>query len=116
MDALVEKVSSHISFYDICFVGKYGWFCDVYTNTLYKIDLNTNEITLEEILPIYELVQYGFIANWNNYLVLAPRAAKTILIYDISQKAFMEIDFNNYQMNKANMFNLFSSVQIYGED
>lgn len=115
MNSFIEKISSHISFFDICFDDNYGWFCDAYTNTLYRINLLTNKITVEAGIPAYGDVQYGFIARWENMLVLAPRAARKIMIYHIKEYSFTEIELDIGRMEEREVFNLFAGVQIFGD-
>lgn len=115
MDNYVEKISSNISFFDICFDGDYGWFCDAYTSTLYKLDLLTNAITVEAIIPVYKDMQYGFIAKWKDLLILAPRAATKIMVYHIRDNYFSEIELDIKRMAEKDLFNLFSGVHIFDD-
>lgn len=113
MNNYVEKISSNISFFDICFERNYGWFCDAYTSTLYKLDLLSNVITVEAIIPVYKNMQYGFIAKWKDLLILAPRAADKIMVYHIRDNFFSEIELDIKRMDEKELFNLFSGVHIF---
>lgn len=115
MNTYVEKISSNVSFFDICFDENYGWFCDAYTSILYKLDLLTNIITVEAAIPVYKNMQYGFIAKWNDLLVLAPRAATQIMVYHIKENVFREIELEIDRIGEKEVFNLFSGVHIFDD-
>ncbi|NBJ81069.1 hypothetical protein D5274_03675 [bacterium 1XD42-94] len=116
MNTYLDKISSGVSFFDICFDDNYGWFCDAYTNTLYKFNLSTRLIMVEAIIPTKRgepFFQYGFIAKWKTLLILAPRSAKDILVYDILEKTFSSIKLEMGRTQDRDKYNLFSGIQIY---
>ncbi len=115
MDTYIEKISSNVSFFDICFDGNLGWFCDVYTSTLYKLDILTNTITVEAAIPGCGNMQYGFIAKWKDILILAPRAAEKIMMYHIKKCSFTEVKLDTERMGERDIFNLFSGVHIFDD-
>lgn len=93
------------------------WFCDIYHNNLLKMQLNTGEISLETaLLPenISGKMQYGPIVYIKDKIILAPRNAGDILIYDIFTKAIVRICLKkrNAELRKP----LFINGFVYGEE
>lgn len=119
MDRSEKKIGDRVSFYDIAFDGEYGWFCDVYTNTLCRINMDTACIAIEAMIPFdrdFGAFQYGFIAKKDNVLILAPRTAYTILLYSIEDKSFKKIQIDSGMLEGDNENNLFSGVKTYGNN
>lgn len=119
MESNIDKIASKVSFYDVAFDDEYGWFCDVYINTLCRIDIKTGSIFTEAMVPMdgdAGFFQYGFIAKTGNILVLAPRSAYTVLLYYIDEKKFRSIELDAERIRQIGAFNLFSGVKIYGND
>lgn len=116
MNDFVRKISFYLSFFDICFDDTEGWFPDAYTNTLYKIDLVTNAISVEAAIPTGNDIkdaQYGFSAKWKNLLVLAPRSEDKIAIYNIVEKIFRTVPLDIEYMKGRKIYNLFSGIHIF---
>lgn len=117
MKSYLGNFFSGVSFFDICFDDNYGWFCDAYTDTLYKFNLSTEIITVEAIIPTNHdeiFFQYGFIAKWKNLLILAPRSSNKILVYNILEKTFLEIRLKTDRIQDQDRYNLFAGVHIHG--
>ena len=90
------------------------WFCNVYNSTLVRFNVETGEIHIETFLPARSLtgkIQYGAIAVYKNLLVIAPRNAESIQVYDINLKELKEISLS-ISADGERINNLFVSVQI----
>lgn len=119
MESNIHEIGSRVSFYNIAFDGEYGWFCDVYTNTLCRINTDTASITIEAMIPFdrnNRPFQYGFIAKVGGILVLAPRSSFAVLLYDIMDKTFRRIELETKTIDKVEAYNLFCGVKIYGSN
>ena len=63
-------------FYDITFneEGTKGWFCHIFYNALFQIDMQSHNIIFENYMPDFgsgEINQYGYIAYFENKLVFS---------------------------------------------
>ena len=105
----------HVSFFDIAVSDNDGWFCDIYLNAIFHIDLKTHEIRLEKIIPVKDSRlnnQYANIVYYSEKLYISPRTARDILIYDIHSKELDRIQLDT-KLIGADANNLFSSSFLY---
>lgn len=115
MSSNANKLNSHVAFYNITFCNKCGWFCDVFSNTLCKVDTDTSVISIEAMIPFdgdTRPFQYGFIEKVGDLLVLAPRGAAVILIYNIIHKTFQRVEIKAEIIERIGKVNLFSGVEV----
>lgn len=103
-----------VSFRHIAINNNEAWFCNIYYNALFKMDLLTGKINLEQLLSNGKsgFKQYGAIAYWEGLLVIAPLNARNVLIYDICEKSIVEIPLN-IKIDSENNFNRFFDIVVY---
>lgn len=105
-----------LAFYDLAIHNGEGWFCNIYYNALFHLDLRTGDIRLEAILPVKdknEYDAYSALAYYDGNLVIAPKNAEKILIYRIREKKIKEIEISLPDVLIDKQFNLFNFVKIY---
>lgn len=93
------------------------WFCDIYHSNLLKMQLDTGKINLEmALLPenISGKMQYGPIVCIKDKIILAPRNAGDILVYDIFTK--LVVRFCLKKRNIESRKPLFISGFVYREE
>ena len=105
-------------FQDIAFSKDKAWFCHIYYNALFSLDLDTYEISLETFLPKgrSDFNQYSFMEYYNGKLIISPRNAENILIYDIDTKEITTVGIDLHIDGLHGVFNLFSKVKIYNNN
>ena len=104
-----------IAFRNIAVHENDGWFCDIYYDGLFHIDLRTGMISLEFFFGTNQIEAYSPIAYYEEKLIIAPRNADSILIYDIVKKHAERIRLNmseNYVGN--DLLHFFSAIEVYG--
>lgn len=83
-----------IGFTDFAVRGNYVWFCDMYHSRLIKMDISTGEMCLEAVMPAFPVgrqMGYGTIIIHEDKLVITPRNADRILIYDLKSRDMTEL-------------------------
>lgn len=81
-----------IGFNDFVKVEDEIWFCDIYRNRLVKMDLQMRNIKTVVPLGKRQLkMSYGSIFNYKDRIVLIPRNADNILIYNLHGNDITEI-------------------------
>lgn len=116
MKKYAQEMSSEVMFYNMFFYDNCGWFCDIYTNALCRVNVDTAEISLETMIPFdgdNRPFQYGFIAGLEDVLILAPRVSTAVMLYNITDKEFQRVEIDRQFIEKVGAFNLFSGVEIY---
>ena len=108
---------SQMVFYNMAFHENQAWFCHCYYNALCRLDLETKEISIEAFFPTGDDIfsQYGDIVYCEEKLILIPRNTTIILIYDLKNRAFTEIELSNDYINSNEIYNLFSNVSYHLE-
>lgn len=93
-----------IVFEGMAFHGKYAWFCHLYYNVLCKLNLETNEITVETFFPTEESMtgQYMGVSYYHEKLIFQPLNAKQILIYELNSRQFKKIPLSLNYMPESN--------------
>lgn len=113
-DYFYDKLNKTM-FYDIAVFESTGWFCNRNFCTLFRIDLNTGEISIEADLPIHsqcEIDQYSAIEYYKGNLIIAPKNGIWILVYNVNSKEITQIKFNLDKFDDANRYNLFTKIHI----
>ena len=118
MENYVNREFQQLAFFDMVFDKSHGWFCHEYYNALFRMDMESHEINLEAVIPSPDgngFCQYGFLELFDRKLILAPRNAKDILIYDLDEKFFERVKINLDMLAPNEIFNLFSGVTAFGK-
>lgn len=105
-------------FYSIAMVGNQGFFVDYYTSYLFRIDMDARKIRIESRLGQDEMPEanlYGAIAEYNGKLVIAPRNASCVLIYDIYTDKYERINLKIDSSIIQGISNLFGSALLSGD-
>ena len=106
-----------VAFRHVAVYKEIAWFCNQYYNALFKIDIRKKKIFFERVLPCNNnrgFRQYGAIASYENYLVIAPLRTGDILIYDMDTKELRSIPLEVDKYTDGRCFNLFFSATVYG--
>lgn len=102
-------------FYDVAVNGDNVWFYNIFFNAIFRVDLKTKKIAAECYFDIADkdkqFMQYMAMAYYDNKLIIAPRNAGDIIIYDLSSKECTKIPID--LSGTENVFNLFSNIRIY---
>lgn len=107
--------TKNIGFFDIAVKGSEGWFCNMFFNGLFHLNLITLDIDFVATLPSEDICakeQYGPIEFYDNKLIIAPTGEKNILIYDIACQTFKKIDISEFILGQEN--NAFRQIIIVG--
>lgn len=86
------------------------WFCDVYHNNLLRMQLTTGKICLETVLSPQNVdgkMQYGPLVFVKGKIVMAPRNANNILVYNIFTKELSCINLKRKNVRKPLFINGF---------
>lgn len=105
---------SKVGFMDVTIHKNKAWVCDMFFNALFQIDLATLKLKLLAILPSeyeYGHGQYGPIEYYDNKLIIAPKSADRILIYDLKCDSYIEIPIREYVKESFDI--LFFNSYIY---
>lgn len=115
MKDYLEDNYNKLLFYDIAVHENTGWFCNRLYSVLFRINLESGEISVESILPTEsecDIEQYGPIEYYDNQLIIAPRNGKSILIYDLESKEINKVNFDLTEFGGVSRYNLFTGIHI----
>lgn len=97
----------------------YVWFGNIYYSALFQLNLETKEISMVKILPGFEgrgFEQHGVIVYNQGMLVIAPLCGGNILVYDIKNDEYEEIEIDHSQYIPQSGKHLFFDFAILGDD
>lgn len=109
-------ISPYVGFLDVAINKNELWFCNVNYNMLFRLDMNSRK--LEAIVELTDVEKFGAaeeysaLAYYQNKLIIAPKNAKDIILYDIAQNEISRILFELPE-NKAICSNYFRHVEVY---
>lgn len=107
-----------LAYFDVAVRGNQAWFCNYSSPAICRMDLQSHKVALETFIPEQEtrtLDLYGPIALYKDILILAPRNAKQILLYDLSRKIFREIRISMDVMETRQRHRLFMEIAVMGD-
>lgn len=112
-----NKISNiqQLAYFDIAIHGNQAWFCNYLYASVFRMDLSSHKINLETFIPNKENYfedLYGPIAYYKGNLILAPRRADRILLYNLSQKTFREIPVSMDVMEQNQRYSLFMDIIV----
>lgn len=106
-----------IGFHDIAIRDGRGWFFNCYYSAIFSLDLDTLQLRLEQLLPdeYFGIYKFSNLAFYNDLLVIAPRTADKILIYDTEAHSIKTVQIKPDYIPDGAYMNLFYGLIIYGD-
>ena len=109
-------ISPYVGFFDVAVNKNELWFCNVNYNMLFRLDMSSRK--LETVIELTDIEKFGLaeeysaLAYYQNKLIIAPKNAKDIILYDIAQKEIKHILFE-LPKDKEIHSNYFRHVEVY---